>query len=123
MSIPEITTNAYVFGGIVFASILVGFLLRTNQIVKSRSRILFLEQEIRNNHEEMLNMQQDFIALELKANIVKGPVIKMRNVIKDERNEKLPDISLRKKLFIKENPQQKSATLSLAYKNLFEKEA
>jgi septal ring factor EnvC (AmiA/AmiB activator) len=118
----DITTNVYLFAAIVVASTLIGFFLRTTQIARSRARIIFLEREIRDNHAEILELQRDFIALELKMNVVKGPVIKMKNVSK-ENNEKLPDVSLRKKLLTKENFQEKSETFSVVYNNLSGKEA
>jgi hypothetical protein len=111
-----------VFAAIVFASALAGFFLRTTQIARSRARIILLEQEIRGNHAEILELQKDFIALELKMNVSKGPVIKMKNISK-ENNEKLPDVSLRKKLLTKENSQEKSETFSVVYNNLLGKEA
>jgi hypothetical protein len=119
----DITTNVYVFAAIVFASAFAGFFLRTTQIARSRAQIILLEQEIRNGHAEILELQRDFIALELKMNVVKGPVIKMKNVLKAESDEKLPDVSLRRKLLTKENPQEKSETFSVVYNNLLGKEA
>jgi hypothetical protein len=122
MFTSDVTANVYVFAAIVFASALAGFFLRTTQIARSRARIILLEQEIRGNHAEILELQKDFIALELKMNVSKGPVIKMKNISK-ENNEKLPDVSLRKKLLTKENSQEKSETFSVVYNNLLGKEA
>jgi hypothetical protein len=119
----DITTNVYVFASIVIASAFAGFFLRTTQIGRSRARIILLEQEIRDDHAEILELQKDFIALELKMNVVKGPVIKMKNLPKAESDEKLPDVSLRKKLLTKENLQEKNETFSVVYNNLLEKEA
>jgi septal ring factor EnvC (AmiA/AmiB activator) len=123
MFTSDVTANVYVLAAIVFAATLAGFFLRTTQITRSRARIILLEQEIRSNHAEILELQKDFIALELKMNVVNGPVIKMKNVLKEENNQKLPDVSLRKKLLTKENAQQKSETFSGVYNNLFGKEA
>jgi hypothetical protein len=117
-----ITTNVYLFAAIMFTSAFGGFYLRTNQIGRSRARIILLEQEIINNHGEILELQKDFIGLELKMNVAKGPVIKMKNVSK-ANDEKLPDVSLRKKLLTKENSQQKGETFSVVYNNLLGKEA
>ncbi len=114
----DVTTNVYVFAAIIVASAFIGFFMRTTQIARSRARIILLEQEIRDDHAEILELQRDFIALELKMNVVKGPVVKMKNVLKAESDEKLPDASLRKKLLTKENPQEKSETFSVAYNNL-----
>jgi hypothetical protein len=118
----DVTTNVYVFAAIVIASAFVGFYLRTTQIARSRTQIILLEQEIRNGHAEILELQRDYIALELKMNVAKGPVIKMKNVLKAESDEKLPDVSLRKKLLKKENAQEKSETFSVVYNNLLGKE-
>ncbi|HLY68852.1 MAG TPA: hypothetical protein VKR53_03930 [Puia sp.] len=123
MLTSDITANVYVFAAIIFASALAGFLIRSVQIARSRARILLLEQEIRSNHAEILELQKDFIALELKMNVVKGPVIKMKNVLKETNNEKLPDVSLRRKLFTKEIIQEKSETFSVVYDKLLGKEA
>jgi hypothetical protein len=46
----------------------------------------------------------------------------MKNTLTADGNDKLPNVSLRKKLFSKENPQEKSETLSVVYNNLFNKE-
>ena len=119
----DITTNVYVFAVIVIASAFAGFFLRTTQIARSRAHIILLEQEIRDDHAEILELQRDFIALELKMNVVKGPVIKMKNLLKAGSDEKLPDVSLRRKLLTKENPQEKSETFSVVYNNLLGKEA
>ncbi|HEY4877205.1 MAG TPA: hypothetical protein VIH86_16630 [Puia sp.] len=123
MFTSDVTANVYVFAAIVFASALAGFFLRTTQIARSRARIILLEQEIRDDHAEILELQRDFIALEIKMNVSKGPVIKMKNVLKVESDEKLPDVSLRKKLLAKENSQEKNQTFSVVYNNLLGKEA
>jgi hypothetical protein len=119
----DITTNVYLFAAIMVASAFTGFFLRTTQIARSRAHIILLEQEIRDDHAEILELQRDFIALELKMNVVKGPVIKMKNLLKAESDEKLPDVSLRKKLLAKEKLQEKSETFSVVYNNLLGKEA
>jgi hypothetical protein len=116
----DITTNVYLFAAIVVASSFIGFFIRTSQIARSRARVILLEQEIRDNHAEILELQRDFIALELKMNVAKGPVIKMKNIAR-ENNEKLLNVSLRKKLLTKENSQEKNETFSVVYNNLLGK--
>jgi hypothetical protein len=122
MVLLEITTNAFELAGIVFASAFVGFILRSNQIIRSRARIFLLEREIRINHEEILDLQRDFVSLELKKNVVKDPGVKMKNVLNADNYDKMPDTSLRKKLLVKENASEKSETLSIVYNNLSNKE-
>ena len=113
----EITANAFVFAAISCAAAFIGFSLQTKKITKSRLRINLLEQEIMRSHAEILELQRDFVALELKVHI-KDPVSAMKKVLESESKEKLPDVSLRKKLLGKEKPSEKSEVLSLVHKNL-----
>jgi hypothetical protein len=118
----EITANAFVFAAISFASALIGFGLQTKKIAKSRLRISLLEREVMRGHAEILELQKDFVALELKVHI-KNPVSAMKRVLESESDEKLPDVSLRKKLLGKESSPEKSEVLSLVHKNLQSKHA
>jgi hypothetical protein len=118
----EITTNAFVFGGAMIASGVVGMIFRSTQLSKSRLRIISLEQEIMGNHAEILELQKDFVALELKIHNAKDSVIKMKKVLATS-GEKLPDVSLRKKLLAKENAPEKNETLTVVYNNLLSKQA
>jgi len=118
----EITANAFVLAAISFVAALIGFSLRTKKIAKSRLRIALLEREVMRSHAEILDLQRDFIALELKVHI-KDPVSAMKKVLEYESKEKLPDVSLRKKLLSKENSPEKGEILSLVYKNLQSKQA
>ena len=74
------------------------------------------------SHAEILELQRDFVALELKVHI-KDPVSAMKKVLESESKEKLPDVSLRKKLLGKEKSSEKAEVLSLVYNNLQSKQA
>jgi hypothetical protein len=119
----EVTANPFVFAAIVFGAVLIGYGLRTRQIGKCRSRIFSLEREIFSNHGEILELQRDFISLELKITASKDPLIKMKQAVKTDSNERMPDAAFRKKLLGKENAPAKNETLSVVYNNLLCKEA
>jgi hypothetical protein len=123
MLIFEISANGYVFTAIVLCAALAGFGLRTIQIARSRSRIICLEREIKDNHAEILDLQRDFISLELKTRSYKDAVTATNNINSPSGEEKLPDISLRKKLLGLENSSQKEGPVSLGYGNLLRSEA
>ena len=118
----EITTNVFVFAAIALVAAFAGFIVRAGQLSRSRLRVMTLEREIIINHAEILELQKDFIALELKIYSA-SEVIKMNNVPATAGDEKLPDISLRKKLLAKENAPEKSETMTVVYNNLLSKQA
>ncbi len=119
----EFTLNVFVFAAILIAAAYVGFTFSKIQISKNRHRIAELENELIRNHSEILSLQKEFIAIELKLNSTKDPVVVMKNVLKQESNEKLPDVSLRKKLLGVDNNSVKEETYPLPYKILLSKEA
>ncbi len=49
---------------IVLASAIIGFLMRKGQLAKSQRRILSLENEMLQNHAEILRLQQDLARAE-----------------------------------------------------------
>jgi hypothetical protein len=119
----EFSMNAFVLIAIVVASACVGFVFRNIQITKSRFRIFQLENELINSHAEILELQRDFISLEMKMHATKEPILVMKNVLKTDGAEKLPDVSLRKKLLGVENNATKKEIYPLPYKTLLSKEA
>ena len=125
MLMLETFANAFVFAALSFSFVLVlsGFILRMRQINKSKLKIIQeLREQITSNREEIFEMQRDFIALELKT-YIKEPIVVMKNVLNPESEEKLPDISLRKKLLTKENAPEQGEIVSLGYNNLLSKQA
>jgi len=125
MLISETFANAFVFAALSFSFglVLCGYILRIRKINKSKLQIIEeLQQQITSNREEIFEMQRDFIALEIKTHI-KDPIIAMKNLLKSESDEKLPDISLRKKLLNKENASETGEIVSLGYNSLLSKQA
>ena len=101
----EFNINLLILGAVVLASVLIGFSMKTRQLVRNRLRIVELEKEMLNNYAEILELQKDYINMESKLRASHIPVIPIKTVLKDAQdgNEKIPDISLRKKLLSKEN--------------------
>jgi hypothetical protein len=101
----EFSINLLILGAIIITSALTGFSIRTRQLVKNRLRIVELEREMLNNYAEILDLQKDYINMESKLRDYHIPVIPIKTVLKEAQseNEKIPDISLRKKLLSKEN--------------------
>jgi len=118
----QISANILVPAAILGVLALITFISKTRQIAKSRSYIFKLEEEKRRSQAEFLGLQQDFVALDIKAH-KKDPLVVMKNILNPENDEKLPDISIRKKLLSKEKSPEKVDTLSIAYSSKLSREA
>lgn len=70
-----------------------GFFFRSNQIAKCRKRILTLENEMLNNHAEILKLQQELVGLEKAAlGPSKTPVVSIKEVPQQDNPETKPPI-------------------------------
>jgi hypothetical protein len=118
----QISADAIVLAVILGTAAIIGFLWKTKQVAKCRLYILNLEQEVRRSHAEILSLQEDFVALDLKVH-KKDPVFIMKNMLNPESNEKLPDIHVRKKLLTREKSPGKPETLSMVYTPKLSREA
>lgn len=101
----EFSLNILIIAGIVIASVFSGFNLRRRQVVKSKHRIAELEREMLRYDAEILELQKDYLYVESKLRDFQIPVIPIKSIVKDvqDENQKVPEISLRKKLLVKEN--------------------
>jgi hypothetical protein len=118
----EFSMNVLILFAVILSSFFIGFSFRSKQIRKSHSRVMQLETEMIHNHAEILELQKEYITMELKFRGVKDPVIVMKNPAKEENNEKLPDVSLRKKLLNKELTPSRNEGYQMIYDNLVNKE-
>ena len=59
----ELPLNVFVLLAIIFISAFVGFSLRKRQITKCNLRIAELENEMMDNHNEILELQKEYISL------------------------------------------------------------
>jgi hypothetical protein len=87
----EFTINISVLAGIVFVSIVLGFMIRRSQIRSLKKKIVELEKEMLSNHADILELQRSKALLEQNLQASKIPVIPL-NPAKDENADK----SLRK---------------------------
>jgi hypothetical protein len=61
-----LTMDAFLLCGIVMGAFMIGFSFRSKQILKSKRRIGELEREMISNHAEILELQKEKLALELR---------------------------------------------------------
>jgi hypothetical protein len=108
----EVTINVFVFALVLLAAAIVGYCLRSRQMMKSIAKIEQLEREVLSNYAQILDLEKENTILESKIQDIKIPVIPMKATIRDEQevNKKIPDITLRKQLLSKENLQKQIAT-------------
>lgn len=82
---------------ILVAGIMLGFIFRSQQITKCKKRILSLENEMLNNHAEILRLQQDQVKYEKALSATsKTPVVSMKDLPQDNPDKE--DQSGKKKL-------------------------
>ena len=67
---------------------LIGFLLRSFQLVKKNKRIAELEGEMMKAHAEVLVVQKEYCDLESRVKDLMIPVISMKHTSKEEENQK-----------------------------------
>lgn len=119
----EFSVNVLILIGIIAVSGFAGFSLRSRQLAKSRMKLVKVENEMINSHAEILELQKEYMTMELKLRGIKDPVIVMRNPSHTDSNEKLPDGALRKKLLTKDLAPTRNEGYQLIYDNLLTKEA
>ena len=93
----ELSVNVLWLPFIILFSALAGFTLRSRQIKRSKRRILTLEDEMLNNHAEILKLQEQLA--ELQNNLVTGnksKVVSMKDPVQDEKKDN-PDLPERKR--------------------------
>jgi hypothetical protein len=119
----EFSVNVLIILGIIAVSGFAGFSLRSRQLAKSRMKLVKAENEMISSHAEILELQKEYMTMELKLRGIKDPVIVMRNTSQTESNEKLPNGALRKKLLTKDLTPTRNEGYQLIYDNLLTKEA
>lgn len=104
LAIP-VTVNLFVLLGCFVFSVLVGFAFRSSQIKSLKNKLSHLEKELLDTHAEILELQRTNVGLEEKLKESSPiPVIPINAVAEEKVTEKIPDVTMRKKLL-----QQKSA--------------
>jgi hypothetical protein len=106
----EITLNPLIASAIVLFSAWIGFMLKKRLIARDRNQINYYEKEMMLNHAEILDLQKDYINLEMKMRELTTPVIPINTALKDNAQEAenaAIDASLRKKLLSKDLSKEK----------------
>lgn len=108
LAIP-ITVNLFVLVGSLALSALIGFAFRSGQIKSLRNKIANLEKEMLVTHAEILDLQREKVNLEYKLKESSPiPVIPINTVTEDKNTDKLPDVSMRKKLLSQKSAEKHS---------------
>ena len=107
LAIP-ITVNLFLLLGCLAISALIGFAFRSGQIKSLKYKISQLEKEMLDAHAEILDLQRSKVNLEEKLKVSSPiPVIPI-NVVAEEKSEKLPDVTMRKKLLSQKSAEKHS---------------
>ena len=82
----EFSVNVLILLGIIAVSGFAGFSLRSRQLAKSKLKLAKAENEMISSHAEILELQKEYMTMELKLRGIKDPVIVMRNPLHNESN-------------------------------------
>ncbi|HVM88894.1 MAG TPA: hypothetical protein VMT76_11965 [Puia sp.] len=118
----EFPVNALILLAISAISVFIGFSLRRTQVINLRKKLLKAENEMINSHAEILEIQKEYINMEMKMRAVKDPVT--GPVITNEAGyaEKTPDGVIRKKMLTKDFLPNRKEGYNPAYDNVLNKE-
>lgn len=95
----HINVNLFVLVGLVSGSFIIGFVFRSVQISSLKSKVAHLEKEMLATHAEILELQGEKVALEQRLKESSPiPVIPINAVAEDKSNDKMQDVSMRKKM-------------------------
>lgn len=83
----ELTLSIYPLIGLTLGAFAAGFLLRGSQIRASKKKVIELENEMLNNHAEILELQRERAELLRQMKESKIPVISIRSS-KDDNGDK-----------------------------------
>ena len=119
----EFPINALALLAIILSSGFIGFTLRRGQVAKIHKKLVKAENEMINSHAEILEIQKEYIGMELKLRGIKDPVVVMTNPSDAGNNEKLPNGAFRKKMLTKDFTPTRNEGYGLIYDNLLNKEA
>ena len=108
LAIP-ITVNLFLLVGCLAFSLLIGFAFRSAQIKSLRNKISHLEKEMMDAHAEILELQRGKVGLEERLKESSPiPVIPINVVAEEKSAEKIPDVSMRKKLLAQKSAEKHS---------------
>jgi IMP dehydrogenase/GMP reductase len=118
----EFSINAIMLLGIILLSAFVGFSFRRKQIAKVHKKLVKAENEMISSHAEVLELQKEYMAMELKLRGVKDPIVIISNAFQPEEEEKLPNGTLRKKMLTKDLTPTRTEGYQIIYNNMASKQ-
>ena len=82
----DLTMNVMTLLLIVLGAGLFGYILKNRQLKKKQMKILELRKEMVSNHSDILEMQREFVNLEMQLKGMKPevPVLPLKPIVKDE---------------------------------------
>ena len=93
MLLIQLSIDVTMLVGAIVAAFIAGFLLRGSQLMKQKNKVSELEKEMMANHAEILELQQEKLALENQLKGVSNiPVIPI-TAKEEKKSEKLQDKS------------------------------
>jgi hypothetical protein len=108
LAIP-ITVNLFLLLGCFALTGLLGFAFRSAQIRSLKSKIGLLEKEMLDAHAEVLELQKSKVKLEEQLKESSPiPVIPINVVSEEKSAEKMPDVTMRKKLLSQKSAEKHS---------------
>jgi hypothetical protein len=108
LAIP-ITVNLFLLLGCFAFSMLVGFAFRSSQIKSYKDKLSHLEKEMLETHAEILELQRNKVELEERLKESSPiPVIPINVVAEEKASDKIPDVSMRKKLLAQKSAEKHS---------------
>lgn len=81
----EVYLNVLWLPFIALLSAIVGFLLRSSQLRKARQKVISLENEMLQNHAEILQLQKDIVRLQNTLGDSKTPVVSIKDASTEEK--------------------------------------
>lgn len=93
----QVNVNIFLIVGLVLIAAIIGFMIRSSQLISLNKKITELEKEMLASHAEILQLQRDKIEILKTVTEPSIPVISITSN-KEEKPESLPDIAIRKKL-------------------------
>ena len=83
----DVSINLFTLFCIVLSGIVVGYFLRSRQLRKKQMKIAELRKEMVRNHAHILELQKEYVELELQIRAAKTPVLPLKPVIKEYMEE------------------------------------
>ncbi len=81
----EFTLSIISLVAIVFASLIIGYILKSRQLHKKQFKISELRKEIVYNHAQILELQMEYVTLEKSMNNNKATVLPMNKVVTETK--------------------------------------